>query len=456
MTKISQSQSRTALSLLLQMTFGGFAPLVLASPTFAQSTFTDVQGNWSQSCISQLAQQGIISGYPDGTFRPNASVTRSEFAAMIGKAFPNAQKSRNLVQFADVPSNYWAHNAIATANQTGFLSGYPGEIFNPTQNIPRAQVLVALASGLNYSPTQSATTTLTANFADASSIPTYAQSGIAAATEKRLVVDYPDVKFLRPNQLASRAEVSAFLCLALTPSGQTSSIPGQYIANATGSSINALLNSGTSIPVKYLDAKKIVVSSKETAPLTLTVATDIKNNQGVLTIPAGSQVVGQLQPVDGGSQFVASQLIINGQQFPINASSRPITTTQDVRSPNITAILQDAAVGSAAAAGISGITGNKHITLGKVLTGTAIGTAVGANQNRNVFSTLRDTAIGAAAATGISGITGNRTITPGKVLGGAAAGATIGGIVDPTSTNQVVVINPNSDLTLSLNSDFSR
>ena len=219
---------------------------------------------------------------------------------------------RNLVQFADVPSNYWAHNAIATANQTGFLSGYPGQIFNPTQNIPRAQVLVALASGLNYSPTKSATTTLTANFADASSIPTYAQSGIAAATEKRLVVDYPDVKSLRPNQLASRAEVSAFLCLALTPSGQTSTIPGQYIANATGSSITALLNSGTSIPVKYLDAKKIVVSPKETAPLTLTVATDIKNNQGTLTIPAGSQVVGQLQPVDGGSEFVASQLIING------------------------------------------------------------------------------------------------------------------------------------------------
>ena len=106
-------------------------------------------------------------------------------------------------------------------------------------------------------------------------------------------------------------------------------------------------------------------------------------------------------------QGSASQLIINGQQFPINASSRPITTTQDVRSPNIKAILQDAAVGSAAAAGISGITGN-------------------------------------------------RTITPGKVIGGAAAGATIGGIIDPTSTNQVVVINPNSDLTLTLNSDFSR
>ncbi|MEH2293366.1 hypothetical protein [Nostoc sp.] len=188
----------------------------------------------------------------------------------------------------------------------------------------------------------------------------------------------------------------------------------------------------------------------------LTVATDVTNNQGNVVIPAGSQIVGQLQPVTGGSQFVASQLIINGQQLGINASSHSITTTQDVRSPNFTAILKDAAVGSAAAAGISGLTGNKHITLGKVLTGTAVGTAVGANQNRNVLSTLRDTAIGAAAAAGISGLTGNRSITAGKVIPGAAAGAIIGGIVDQSSTNQVVVINPNTDLTLTLNSDLNR
>ncbi|MDF5716380.1 MAG: hypothetical protein PUP93_21495 [Rhizonema sp. NSF051] len=89
------------------------------------------------------------------------------------------------------------------------------------------------------------------------------------------------------------------------------------------------------------------------------------------------------------------------------------------------------------------------------MTGTVIGTAIGANQNRNILSTVRDTALGAAAGAGISGVTGNRTITAGKVIGGAALGATIGGIADRTGNN-VVVINPNSDLTLTLNSDLGR
>jgi hypothetical protein len=453
MVKANKWQSSTAVLVGLSAIISSVTPLIVATPTLAQATFSDVQGNWAQSCITQLAGDRIISGYPDGTFRPNASVTRAEFAAMVNKAFPNAQRTRNSIQFNDVPSNYWAYTAIQTASQTGFLSGYPGQVFKPNQNIPRAQVLVALASGLNYSPTQPVATTLNANFTDANVIPSYADNGIAAATEKRLVVDYPDVKYLKPNQLASRAEVSAFLCQALAGSRQASLIPEQYIAG-TSTSFTALISSGTLIPVKYSQAKRIIVSPKETAPLTLTVAADVKNNSGSVVIPAGSQVVGQLQPITGGSQFVASQVMINGQQFPINASSQAITTTRNVRDTNFLGLLQDAVLGSAAAAGISGITGDRTITARKVLTGTVIGTAIGANQNRNILSTVRDTALGAAAATGISGVTGNRTISAGKVIGGAALGATIGGIAD-RSGNNVIVINPNSDLTLKLNSDLS-
>ena len=81
---------------------------------------------------------GIINSYPDGTFRPNSSVTRAEFAAMVGKAFPEAQRTRNSVLFVDVPSNYGADTAIETASQMGFLSAYPSKVFNPSQNIPRA------------------------------------------------------------------------------------------------------------------------------------------------------------------------------------------------------------------------------------------------------------------------------------------------------------------------------
>lgn len=100
-------------------------------------------------------------------------------------------------------------------------------------------MLVALASGLNYSPSREVTTTLKANFADAKAIPVYAQKSIAAATEKRVVVNYPDVKLLNPNKKATRAEVAAFLCQALVSSREASVVPERYIAADAASSPTA-------------------------------------------------------------------------------------------------------------------------------------------------------------------------------------------------------------------------
>lgn len=206
------------------------APLIIGLPVAAQSIFYDIQGNWAQGCINKLAQQAIINGYPDGSFRPDLYINRSEFATIINKAFPRALPTRNPVMFADVPTYHWAHDQIKQAYQTGFISGYPRRLFKPSQKISRAQVLVALTSGLNYSPTIQASATLN-YFADANAIPAYARNKIAAATENRLVVNYPNVKYLNPNKKATRAEVAAFLCQAMVSYNQASEIPQQYIVN---------------------------------------------------------------------------------------------------------------------------------------------------------------------------------------------------------------------------------
>lgn len=194
-----------------------------------QARFSDIQGHWAQACITSLTQ---LNGYPDGRFRPEAPVTRAEFAAMAVPAFPsaiNATLPRGFLQFADVPANHWAAEAIQKAYMAEFFSGYPGNVFRPNQNITRAQVLVALTSGLNQSPSQpqAVTSTLNAAFSDAGSIPTYARNGIAAAIEKRWVVNYPNVRSLNPNRPASRAEVAAFLCQ--TAGSSQNLVPPQYI-----------------------------------------------------------------------------------------------------------------------------------------------------------------------------------------------------------------------------------
>lgn len=207
MSSLQQCQFIPALLVGLGIITSAVTPLVRQPPALAQSAaFYDVQGHWAKPCITRLSQQGIINGYPDGSFRPSLSMNRAEFATIVTQAFPKAARTRKPVNFVDVPTYHWAYNQITAATQTRFLSGYPGYSFKPNQNIPRAQVLVALASGLNYSPTREVTTTLKANFVDARAIPVYAQKSIAAATEKRLVVNYPDVKLLNPNKKATRAD----------------------------------------------------------------------------------------------------------------------------------------------------------------------------------------------------------------------------------------------------------
>lgn len=206
-------------------------PGLNAAPAFAEAKFQDVKNHWAQACIEELAEKKIISGYyEDGTFRPNRPVSRAEFAAMLRRAFPDSKIVRNPITFADIPTNYWGFKAIRETYQTGFLSGYSGSIFNPTLNIPRWQVLVALSSGLRYTPVGSAPEILEATFEDARDIPELARSAIAAAAEKQLVVNYPAVKQLEPTRNATRAEVATFVCQAIAKPGQTALVPAQYIA----------------------------------------------------------------------------------------------------------------------------------------------------------------------------------------------------------------------------------
>ncbi|NHC38160.1 S-layer homology domain-containing protein [Scytonema millei] len=190
-----------------------------ASDLAQVSTLNDIQGSWAQSFIAGLVSRGIVQGFPDGSFRPDEPVTRAQFAAIVTKAFPQ-QSNRNAIAFADVPEYYWAKDAIQTAYQTGFLAGYPNNTFLPEQNIPRVQVLVALANGLNLSAKTESSTLLDTLYQDAAEIPDFARSPVAAATANRLVVNYPNKDVLHPNQTATRADVAAFIYQALANQGE--------------------------------------------------------------------------------------------------------------------------------------------------------------------------------------------------------------------------------------------
>jgi len=233
MSNFPRWQAGTAAFLALGLTTGAVAPLVSPAPTFAQTVnFSDVPDNyWAKDFIAGLVKLDIIEGFPDGTFRPDGPVTRAQFAAMLRRANANYWEKpdiRDTVDFSDVSTRYWAATSIDTAYTTGFMRGYPDGIFRPEQNIPREQVFASLANGLRYRSTQEPSSVLSI-YNDASSISDYAIAPIAAATVNQLVVNYPNVARLSPNNNATRAQVAAAIYQALVRDGKAPAINSPYI-----------------------------------------------------------------------------------------------------------------------------------------------------------------------------------------------------------------------------------
>lgn len=220
---------------------------------------------------------------------------------------------------------------------------------------------------------------------------------------------------LKTNYYQSRTTTVLALLLSattLTPFFSASPAVAQLFRNQRNTNINRTYNSsssylipsGTTIPVMY-EKDKILVTKEETVPVTLQVAANVKNRYGTILIPYGSQIVGEIEPAGSGSRFVAKELIINEDRRQyLEASSNVVTKTEEVRKDSVDSILKGAA-------------------------------------------------IGAAAATAISAVTGDKAIATEEVLGGAGLGA-LGGWLLGKKRVEVVSINPETDLDLTVNSDL--
>ncbi|MEA5500893.1 WG repeat-containing protein [Limnoraphis robusta Tam1] len=185
--------------------------------------FSDVQNHWAKSSILELAGRNLVSGYPDGTFRPNAPVTRAEFAVLMFNCFSEAPIIREPLNFKDVTKTYWAYDAIQKATSRVFLVGYPDKTFKPEQQIPRVQTIIAYAgykkleipTGPEIYVNTSLDQLLKLYFEDAADIPIYAKPLMLNAAYHYYVVNYPNSKKLNPNKPSTRGEVAALICQAL-------------------------------------------------------------------------------------------------------------------------------------------------------------------------------------------------------------------------------------------------
>ena len=117
------------------------------------NTFSDVpKGCWAANYIGHMQQFGIITGYSDGSFRPDAPVTRAEFAAIASRFEKLTEGSKS---FTDVPDTYWAARYIDFAATRGWVAGYSDGTFKPEDPITRGEVAAATCRLLERSADQS-------------------------------------------------------------------------------------------------------------------------------------------------------------------------------------------------------------------------------------------------------------------------------------------------------------
>ncbi len=195
------------------------------------TSFSDIQNNWAQGFIEALAKRSIVTGLPNGTYRPDNSVTRAEYAVIIARAFTKIPKKRQYTPFPDVPANYWAASAIQTAYETGFLNGFPDNRFRPENRISRLEVIISLVSGLDMGLKikPDLANRLSQIYQDAAQIPTYATNQIAIATSAELITSHPNLKLLNPTLASTRADVAAFIYQALVYLGEAPKIPSNFL-----------------------------------------------------------------------------------------------------------------------------------------------------------------------------------------------------------------------------------
>lgn len=111
------------------------------------NSFNDVKaGAWYANYIGYMEDYNIINGYEDGTFRPDAAITRAEFAAMASRFDKLENTDKNA--FTDVAAGHWAINSINSAAAKGWINGYPDGTFRPNQYISRAEVVSIVNSML--------------------------------------------------------------------------------------------------------------------------------------------------------------------------------------------------------------------------------------------------------------------------------------------------------------------
>jgi uncharacterized repeat protein (TIGR02543 family) len=172
--------------------------------------FSDISEHWAEASIKLAMSGGIVTGYLDGAFKPDAAVTRAEFTVMLMKTVKLQVEGVELTFTDTAKIGAWARKAVAQAKHTGIINGYEDGTFRPDERITRAEMAVMLANALSLSHETSAA----AGFKDDQDIPEWAKNAVGAI-KKLGLVEGKSTNLFDPLANTTRAETVTLLLRAM-------------------------------------------------------------------------------------------------------------------------------------------------------------------------------------------------------------------------------------------------
>ncbi len=201
----------TAAILALMLVVSPFVlPMKAAVPVVAATQLSDISGHWAEAVILKLVEKGYVNGYPDGTFLPNNPVTRAEFVKIVSGVLGITPASGGTSSFPDVAASDWFFGYVVAAVEKGFVSGYPDGTFKPNNPITRQEAAKVIVAAKAFDVTSIDVTKILENakFTDSAEIGDWAKPYVAAAFDLGILKGYPDGSF-GPAANITRAETAA-------------------------------------------------------------------------------------------------------------------------------------------------------------------------------------------------------------------------------------------------------
>ncbi|MFA9422996.1 MAG: leucine-rich repeat protein [Sedimentibacter sp.] len=176
----------------------------ISIPTSTYGAVKDYTGHWAEETIQSWLDNDNITGYPDGSFKPEGKVTRAEFITMVNNLFDYSETSE--MDFTDVNSNDWYYQDVQKSFKAGYMAGVSETMFAPNDNLTREQAAVIVSRIMKLEGDDAAADI----FTDKSKVSSWALGLVGAAAKAEFIKGYDDNSF-EPQNSITRAEAVAIL-----------------------------------------------------------------------------------------------------------------------------------------------------------------------------------------------------------------------------------------------------